>query len=226
MLMASDESSAVRVSLGNAYAQTGSTVIVPLRMENLNGANVRSYQFDIQYDPTVLTPDAMTADLAGTMGQGMNVVYNVPSPGLLKVAVYDVFGVMGDGIYANLRFTATGTAGSGSQHGVKGFRFNDGKTMTTVSDGAVFFCSTEGVRVNGRLITAGGQGLRGTHVTITAPNGTRSFATTSSLGYFEFSSLLAGETYTLSVQSRRYRFAPVNVSTTQAATSVEMTALE
>jgi hypothetical protein len=226
MMMAVDESSAVRVSLNSAYARSGSTFIVPLKLENLNGASVMSYQFDIQYDPAVLIPDTVAADVAGTVSQGMNVVYNVPSPGLLKVAVYDVFGVIGDGVYANLRFAAAGPAGSATELAVKGFRLNDGKMMTTITDGNVFVGSSSGVSINGRLVTAAGNGLRGTQVLITGSNGGSYAATSSSLGYFEFSGLAAGDTYTLTVQSRRYRFSAVNVSASQAVTSVEMTALE
>ena len=103
------------VSLGNVNAQPGSTVVIPLRIDNLKGASVRSYQFDIEFDHAVLTPDAIAADLSGTVGAGMSLVYNVSKPGLLKVAVYDVFGVIGDGPYANLRFTATGGAGGRRQ---------------------------------------------------------------------------------------------------------------
>ncbi len=214
------------VSLGNVYAQPGSTSVVPLKIENLMGASIRSYQFDIEYDPAVLTPAALAADLAGTVGAGMNIIYNVPRPGLLKVAVYNVFGVIGDGIYANLRFTAAGGAGSASQLKVKGFRFNDGKTPTVVSDGSFYVTNADGNTVRGRLVTAAGHGVRNTQVTIAGPTGVRTVTFSSSLGYFEFGSLAAGETYVLTVQSRRYRFAPLNVAPSDGLMSVEMVALE
>ncbi len=215
----------VSVSLPNIYAQSGSTVVVPLRIDDLNGVSVRSYQFDIVYDPAVVTPAAQAADLAGTLGAGMSVIYNVPVPGLLKVAVYDVFGVIGDGVYANLRFTAAGGAGTDSQLLVRNFRFNDGKTKSNAIDGSVFVTSGNGNTVSGRLITPAGQGVRNTQVTITGPTGVKR-TTSSSLGYFEFGSLAVGGGYTLSAQSRRYRFASVGVSPSNGITSVEMIALE
>lgn len=216
----------VAVSVGNAFAQQGTTFSVPLTIKDLKGASVRSYQFDIEYDPTVLQPDAVAADLSDAVSAGMNLIFNVPVPGLLKVAVYDTFGVMGDGVYANLHFTAIGGPGSSSTLAVKGFRFNDGSVGAVTANGAAFVASSTGNSITGRLITSSGQGVRGTMVTLTSTSGAKVTMPSTTLGYFEFGGLGAGQTYTVTVQARRYRFETLTVTASNGLTAVEMIALE
>ncbi|MEJ7623012.1 MAG: carboxypeptidase regulatory-like domain-containing protein [Pyrinomonadaceae bacterium] len=66
--------------------------------------------------------------------------------------------------------------------------------------------ATPGVTVSGRVTTPGGQGLRNAVVMIADSLGTRRLATTSSFGFYTFESVSLGESYTISVSSRRYRF--------------------
>ncbi len=120
-----DPGTAVRVSISDLAAGRGTQVTVPLRIENLRGRGITSYQFDIEYDPAVLTPADIAADLAGTISQGLSVVSNSPRPGLLKVAVYGAVPVTGDGVLIDLRFIAAGRTGNSSRLTISGFRFND-----------------------------------------------------------------------------------------------------
>ncbi len=70
--------------------------------------------------------------------------------------------------------------------------------------------------ISGRVFDSFGRGLRGVVLTVENSNGAVVSTVTNSLGYYRFGSLVAGETYILSVSSRRYRFAGptriVNVS--------------
>ena len=45
----------------------GSQVKVPMRFDNLKGAGVTAYEFDIEYDPTVLSAGQGAASLDGTL---------------------------------------------------------------------------------------------------------------------------------------------------------------
>ncbi len=106
-----DSLTAVRVSVADTKAAHGSVVRIPLSLANLRGTGVTSYQFDIEYDPAVLAPADIAADLAGTMSEGLYAVSNSPTPGLLKVVVYGAIPASNDGVYVNLQFKAVGIAG-------------------------------------------------------------------------------------------------------------------
>ena len=64
-----------------------------------------------------------------------------------------------------------------------------------------------GLSVSGRVATAGGQGIRNASVVITGNSLAEPIVTqTGSFGYYTFDGLRAGETYVLTVNSRRYTF--------------------
>ncbi len=86
--------------------------MIPFRIDDLGGIGVGSYQFDLIYDPSVITPADAAASIAGTMDESLTGVSNSPTPGLLKVVVYGAVPVYGDGVYVYLRFKVTGNAGS------------------------------------------------------------------------------------------------------------------
>ena len=65
-----------------------------------------------------------------------------------------------------------------------------------------------GVSVSGRVLTPDGRGLRNSAVSITDSQNVRQNATTSSFGFYLFDNVRAGETYTITVTSKRYRFSP------------------
>jgi Carboxypeptidase regulatory-like domain len=60
--------------------------------------------------------------------------------------------------------------------------------------------------ISGRVLTAGGNGIRNASVSITLPTGEVRSVTTGSLGYYTFADLPAGQTYILTVSAKRYRF--------------------
>jgi hypothetical protein len=69
------------------------------------------------------------------------------------------------------------------------------------------------VSISGRILTADGRGIRSTVVVLADSEGNSRTATTSSFGYYRFDDVPAGETYVMSVSSKRYQFEPrvVNV---------------
>ena len=64
------------------------------------------------------------------------------------------------------------------------------------------------VNLDGRVVTPDGRGLRSATVTMTDSQGVVRSATTSSFGFFSFTDTPVGETYTIRIGSRSYRFAP------------------
>ena len=80
------------------------------------------------------------------------------------------------------------------------------------------------VRVTGRTITADGRGIRDAIISLTGPNSPPIFARTNALGYFNFDSVMAGETYVLTMSSKRYTFAPRTVTVSDEITDLELIA--
>jgi hypothetical protein len=77
------------------------------------------------------------------------------------------------------------------------------------------------VTVSGRVMTPDGVGLRNAVVTMTDSFGIVRQVTTSSLGYYTFADVPVGETYVMSVSSRRYRFTPRLVPVVDTLTDVD-----
>ena len=84
--------------------------------------------------------------------------------------------------------------------------------------------SASAVSVGGR-VSAAGQGLRNAVVVLTDPQGVSHRALTSSFGYYRFDEVQAGETYVISVSSKRYQFATRVVGVSNDLTDVDFTAI-
>lgn len=80
-----------------------------------------------------------------------------------------------------------------------------------------------GVAVSGRVLTAEGRGLTNASVTLTAPDGTTRVVRTTRFGSFRFDDVAVGETYVISVQSRRFLFAPRVLQVFDELTDVDFT---
>lgn len=224
--VAVDPETAVRASLPNMTAEIGSRVTVPLRMENLRKQRVGSYEFDVEFDPEVLRPEEIAAEINGTLGEGLVVVSNSPSAGLLKVAVYGVTSVAGDGVFANLMFQTIGKVGATTPLTISGITFNDGRTPIVTAPGELTLRASNGSEISGRVVSPSGQGIRNAQVSLTRADGTVTRVTTGTFGHFSFEKLTVGESFTLSVQSRRYRFAPQQVTAVDNLAPLELIALD
>jgi len=96
-------------------------------------------------------------------------------------------------------------------------------TYTILNDDIV---TAAGVTVSGRVLTADGRGLARNYVILTDSQGNSRTAMTSTFGYFRFDEVQAGETYVLSVSTKRYQFAPQIVSVNDSITGLDFRALE
>jgi len=74
--------------------------------------------------------------------------------------------------------------------------------------------------------TPAGLGLRNAVVTIIDPAGVRRNATTSSFGLYSFDNIVPGQTYILTVASKRFRFTPLMMPINGSLTSVDFAGLE
>jgi len=212
------------VSLGMASAPAGKIVNVPLTVGNLAGRRITSYQFDMLFDPQIV--EVAGVDSAGTVSEGMSTVWNLAAPGVLKVVVYGAIGADDDGIYLNLRLRGRGTAGSTSTLELSGFRYNNG-TAAQASAGS--FTIVKSPAISGLVMTSTGLGLRNATVVLTGNSlAEPRKVLTGEFGYFAFDDLTPGETYIVTVNSKRFIFQMPSrvIALTGKAEEVNFVALE
>jgi hypothetical protein len=109
--------------------------------------------------------------------------------------------------------------------------FSDPQPLGAAIDGEVedyvsLAPSAAAVSISGRVLTADGRGIRSTAVVLTDSLGNSRTAITSSFGYYRFDEVPAGETYVLSVSSKRYQFAPRVVTVQDEIVNLDFIAQE
>ncbi|MEQ1606742.1 MAG: carboxypeptidase-like regulatory domain-containing protein [Pyrinomonadaceae bacterium] len=82
------------------------------------------------------------------------------------------------------------------------------------------------VSITGRVTTPSGLNLGNTRVSLIDEFGGRRIATTSSFGIYRFDLVLTGQTYTMTVASKRYRFAPRIMLVNTSLTNIDFVGLE
>ena len=112
-------------------------IVVPVNVQGAADKNIISYEFDLRYDPSIMQPQELPVDVAGTVSRGLSVVTNAIEPGLLRVVVYGPMPIDSDGVLLNLRFTAIGKSGSVSPLTWERIMFNEGEPRVMVSEGRV-----------------------------------------------------------------------------------------
>ncbi len=83
-----------------------------------------------------------------------------------------------------------------------------------------------GATVSGKVTTADGSALRGASVTITDSQNVRRSVFTNNFGNYSFDSVRIGESYVISVVSKRFRFAQQPVPVTTDLTGINFAGLE
>ena len=85
--------------------------------------------------------------------------------------------------------------------------------------------SAAGVSISGRVLTSGATaGLRGAAVILSSSHGPSRTTLSTSFGYYRFDDLTAGETYVITVVSKRFSFSPRVVSIVDDLTELDLIA--
>lgn len=82
------------------------------------------------------------------------------------------------------------------------------------------------VSISGKVFTSAGLPLRNAKVVLTNASNVQKAAISSSFGVYNFSEVPTGQEYTLTVQSKRFRFAPKTLPLTSELTNVDFIGLE
>jgi hypothetical protein len=100
-------------------------------------------------------------------------------------------------------------------------------TIGTNADQGSAYIFSSAVSIGGRVTSPSGQNLRNLVVNLIDGAGVKRTATTSSFGIYTFDNVNTGQTYTLTVSSKRYRFAPKdNVLVNAAISNLDFVGLE
>jgi hypothetical protein len=188
---------------------TSSNIAANIIVQDTTGRGIISYQYDIAYNPAVLTPDTVPCDVGGTISGAMLPTCNVVTPGLLKVAVFGTVPIAGGGPLMRLRFNVIGAPGTSSPLDVQNFLFNeDPSLLGTVTDGQVNVAvpTASEVIVSGTILDGNGRFVSGATVILTDANGASRSVRSGTFGRFSFSGIRAGEAYTITARAKSMQF--------------------
>ncbi len=210
----------------NMEVPADSDLIVPVNIQGAAGKGVVSYDLDLRYDPNVIQPQAGAIELAGTVSRGFYAVANSAEPGLLRVSVFGTMPINSNGVLLKLRFTAVGTPGSMSPISWERLLLNEGDPRAVTVDGSVKLtdAAPSEAEISGMVLDAYGTAVSNARVTLTDTTGHNRSMLSNSLGIYRFAGLQIGETYTLGLESKRYSFTPITVSTLSRTTSQDIIA--
>ena len=90
----------------------------------------------------------------------------------------------------------------------------------------IFRLTAPRVGVSGRVTTPDGRGLRNAMVVVTDSLGVRRTVMTNSFGLYSFDSIASGQTYTIGVVSKRFRFASRSLPVNDNVTNVDFVGIE
>jgi Cohesin domain/Carboxypeptidase regulatory-like domain len=201
-------------------------VMIPIAVRGAANKEIISYEFDLRYDPAVIQPQADPVDVLGTASRGLLAVANPNEPGLLRVVLYGISPIDGNGVLLNLRFTAVGAPGTASSLTFERFMFNEGDPGTLVTDGQVELSASapNQAELTGRIVNSMGQGMPMARVTLTDTTGAIRTASTDSFGVYRFGGLTVGQTYTVNAASRSLKATPTAVSITSQSARADLIA--
>ncbi|MEJ7848831.1 MAG: hypothetical protein WKF92_12160 [Pyrinomonadaceae bacterium] len=136
--------------------------------------------------------------------------------GVSTQVTFTVTGTVPPGTVGALTNTATVTPPVGTTDPVSSNNRATDVNPTTVT--------AAGVLLSGRVMTLNGYGLRNAVVTLADADGLLRKTLTSSFGYYRFDNVEAGETYVVSVSSKRAHFSPQVVSVMEELSGIDFIA--
>lgn len=129
----------VFVDLPDQYIRPRSSFfIVPITTGDITGKNIISFDFEVQFDPTLMSPvmDAPTSN-EGTLSKNFMITVNPYLPGRLLVSGYGPYPMTGEGTLLNLNFHLVGQDGCNTPLTWQRFMYNEGIPSSITTDGRI-----------------------------------------------------------------------------------------
>ncbi len=128
----------IEVYAPTADQSVPSTFVVPVNVADITDASIIAFQFNIVYDPKVISPTGNNfgCSVEGTIAgaSGLSAVCNVTDDNTLRVAVYGAYSITGAGTVLNVTFTTHSDASPGNYsplHFENVYFFNAGGAVST-----------------------------------------------------------------------------------------------
>ncbi|MBK9527133.1 MAG: carboxypeptidase regulatory-like domain-containing protein [Acidobacteria bacterium] len=224
------EAGSREIRIGSSNASTGSRVIVPIEMV-ANGDEM-AVSFVVRYDAAKL--GNAIVELADP-SSGAMLTANVDEPGVIRVLVDSpsVFERWAKGTaFVNVSFDVNAKAPTGDTGiliedlSVSDDRANSLSVKPTNGKISIAGPNALSVEISGRVLIPGGAGLRNATVTLTDASGSTRSVTTGTFGYYRIDGIAPGQSYTLAVTSRRYRFTQTRITPSESLSGVDLIAQE
>lgn len=217
----------INVTAPAVNKMVGSSFAVPVTVSDATGAGIISWQFDLLYNPAIITPQVSPIDTAGTLGSGFAVTVNALTPGLLKVVLFGSTPISGSGTLFNFKFTAVGSNGQTSPLTWQNFMFNEGNPSNVAANGSVRLIAgptAAGVSIDGRVIDTSGRPVRNALVTLAGDLSFQRVVRTNQFGYFGFTDIPVGAAYVISADSKQFTVPPRILSVSDNISGIELIA--
>lgn len=225
------------MTIVSVTAQAGTQVVVPIELDSQG--NESSMSFSLNFDPAIFSNPLVTLGTGVPVGANLGVNANQAAQGRIGILVdstssYTVSPPNRQVVTVRFDIAANAPVGASA------ITFVTSPTPLSVSSAAGALLPTvyqvgtvtvtappvQFVTISGRVTTPAGQNLRNTPVTMIDSEGVRRVATTSSFGIFTFNNVATNQTYTFTVTSKRFRFAPQIVNVTGAINNLDFVGLE
>lgn len=182
----------LRIGSPNRNALPGSTFLYPILVD-IEGFNVADFQFDLVFNPAVLTAPVCSTGGTLTGAAGISVLCSVSGGNRLSVVGFSSGGtVTGEGVLLNIQFTVAAGAvvGNSSAMELQNALFFElaaqvPPTAVIVTSGTLTIAGTTAadVAVVGRVLDASGRGVAKARVRMDGGDGEPRFAITNGFGY-------------------------------------------
>ena len=225
-LKSTSDSAIITVTAPAVNRLVGSSFAVPVTVTDTTGEGIISWQFDLLFNPAIITPQAVPVSTSGTLGNGLVVTYNSPTPGLLKVVLFGTIPIAGSGTLFNFQFTAVGLPGETSPLTWQNFMFNEGTPGSVATNGSITLIAptAAGASVEGRIVDITGRSVRNAEVVLASEGEFQLIARTNAFGYFSFANVPTGATYLLSARTKILSVRPTVVGVFDDVTGLELVA--
>lgn len=194
-----------------------STFEIPVTVDEVSDLGINSFQFNVLYDPAVIVPSGPNFGCSSdaTLSVDLSLLCNVVpgQEGTLRVTAFGSTAIAGSGTLVNLTFATAPGAASGNSSPLSFqnvFFFKSSLAIPyMLHNGQVtlYAPTSAPVYLGGRVLTADGRGIRNARVVVSGNSlSEQRLAVTSAFGYYGFDGLEAGETYVVTVNSKRFTF--------------------
>ncbi|HQZ96245.1 MAG TPA: carboxypeptidase regulatory-like domain-containing protein [Pyrinomonadaceae bacterium] len=217
--------------------QAGTPVTVSIELDS-QGDEVAS-SFSLNFDPAILSNPVVALGSGVPAGSNLSVNLNQAATGRIGILVDSTNPFLVSPPNRQV-ITVTFNIAANAPTGATAITFVTTPTPLSISSAlgallpAVYQVGTvtvtppavSFVTIGGKVTTPAGQNLRNVTVNLIDSNNVRRVATTSSFGIYSFANVATGQSYTLTVTSKRYRFSPRIETITASVSNLDFVGLE